>query len=288
MTTRKASALPRLDRRALVASGAAAALLAATGMASAGVPRRGGRLRVALERPEGDTLPAARAAVFDTLMEIGADGLLTGELATGWDSDADAMTWQIRLRPGVTFHDGTRLGAEDVAASLRNAPFWADATDIAAVARDRVRVTLAQPDPNLPFRLADPALIVTPHGIATDDPSTWNGTGLYQMISARPGRHFLGRRLERHYKDGRAGWADAVEFVVVPDARVRAEALAGDHVDVAERPAVDALPASDSLARLPAGMAGQVAARRGVGIPAHVGTRAPLDDLRIAERWWLA
>ncbi|WP_121061135.1 ABC transporter substrate-binding protein [Chachezhania antarctica] len=274
----------RLDRRALVASGAAAALLAATGMASAGTPRRGGRLRIALARPDGDVLPVARAAVFDTLAEIGPDGVLRSELATGWESDADAVVWDIRLRQGVTFHDGTRLMAEDAAGSLSNAGMTG-LRDIAAVSRDRLRLVLDAPDPNLPFRLADPELIVSSGGTGVDDPESWNGTGLYQTLSARPGRHFLGRRLERHYKDGQAGWADMVECVVVPDAMVRAEALAGGHVDVAERPGD--LMLNDDLAKLPAQLHGQIAARRTVGIPARVGTRGPMDDLRLAERWWL-
>ena len=57
--------MKRLDRRALFASGAAAALLAATGASLADQPRRGGTFRLAVPR-EGDLLASvARAAICD-------------------------------------------------------------------------------------------------------------------------------------------------------------------------------------------------------------------------------
>lgn len=66
--------MTRIDRRALFTSGAAAALLAATGAALADAPRSGGILRLAVPR-DGDLMDhVARGAVFDTLTEIGPDG----------------------------------------------------------------------------------------------------------------------------------------------------------------------------------------------------------------------
>ena len=65
--------MTRMDRRALFASGAAAALLAATGASLADTPKKGGTLRLAV--PRDDSLEqVARGAVFDTLTEIAPDG----------------------------------------------------------------------------------------------------------------------------------------------------------------------------------------------------------------------
>lgn len=88
-----------MDRRALFASGAAAALLAATGVSAASMPKAGGRLRMALSgaarsdtwgQGEGLFMQVARQGlIFDTLTEIAADGTLRGELATAWQGSAD-------------------------------------------------------------------------------------------------------------------------------------------------------------------------------------------------------
>ncbi len=39
---------------------------------------------------------------------------LVGDLATSWTLSADRLTWQVSLRKGVNFSDGTRLTAEDI------------------------------------------------------------------------------------------------------------------------------------------------------------------------------
>jgi peptide/nickel transport system substrate-binding protein len=43
---------------------------------------------------------------------------LVGELADTWSVSADNLTWEIKLREGVTWHDGTPFTAEDVKFSL--------------------------------------------------------------------------------------------------------------------------------------------------------------------------
>ncbi|MDA0961817.1 MAG: peptide ABC transporter substrate-binding protein, partial [Proteobacteria bacterium] len=94
-----------VDRRALFTTGAAAALLAASGVSLDAAPQRGGRLRLAV--PRGDLFEAAaRGALYDTLTDVGPDGLLRGELATDWTTDAQARDWRLTLRRDVRFHDG--------------------------------------------------------------------------------------------------------------------------------------------------------------------------------------
>ena len=80
--------MKRMDRRALFASGAAAALLAATGVQAQVLPRSGGRLRAALSgasrddgwdlAPGGLFMLAAQHTVFEALTEVAADGSLSG------------------------------------------------------------------------------------------------------------------------------------------------------------------------------------------------------------------
>src|SRR5580704_8993637 len=55
--------------------------------------------------------------VFDTLVRMDADMRLQPALAASWKL-IDDHTWEFSLRPGVTFHDGTKLTADDVIFSL--------------------------------------------------------------------------------------------------------------------------------------------------------------------------
>ena len=285
--------MTRIDRRALFTSGAAAALLAAAGLAPDRQPRPGGRLRIALSREDGSFDAVLAGALYDGLTEIGPDGVLRPELAQGWSARSDARVWEFTLREDVRFHDGAALTAADAAAlAARDLPHLAG---IAATGRHRLRIALDRPNPHLPYQLAAPGLAITrpardlAAGLAADpaaDPPA--GTGAYRPVRLQPGRSFLGRRVEGHYKTGRAGWAEEVELVAISDPRIRAEALRDGFVDVAALPDPGGLAGRGEFRFHPSAEDMAIAARAGVGMPAVIGRRAALDDHRIAERWWIA
>lgn len=277
--------MTRLDRRALFTSGAAAALLAATGVSLEAAPRPGGRLRLAVPR-DGSLEQVARGAVFDGLTEIGPDGVLRPELAESWHGGADARDWRFELRDDVAFHDGRALGAADAVASVL-------AWDVPGVIRVEatgprtLRIELAESNPDLPYHLAAPGRIVAPGGEVDGPLDRAVGTGAYRVEQAQAGRHFRAARVAEHYKAGRAGWADSIEVLVIPDEVVRAEALRDGFVDVAALPAPEGLLGRGEYRYHPSVEEIALAAHRGVGVPRVIGRQAPLDDGRIAERWWI-
>ena len=281
------SRVSRLDRRALFASGAAAALLAVTGVSAQGAPQRGGRLRLAVSggsRADGWATDgglfmqvARQGLVFDGLTEIAADGTLRGELATGWQSSADARVWRFDLRTGVRFHDGAPLTARDVAASL------ADLGEVTMAGPRAVTVALDAPDPQLPFRLAGDAHVIRP----AHAPQEGIGTGLYRVRDFRPGQRLVTERVASHYKDGRAGWFDEVELVSITAEPVRLQAVREYLVDAADV-ASAGLEVTADMDFQPDGTAPQQVVSRAVAQPVRIGRRLPLDDLRAAERWWFA
>ncbi len=273
--------MTRMDRRALFASGAAAALLAATGASLADTPKAGGTLRLAV--PRDDSLEqVARGAVFDTLTEIAPDGTLRAELATGWQTDADARVWTFDLRTDVTFHDGTELDVSDVL------PVLAGFGRAEALSSTQLRVELAEPNAGLPFLLADTRFVVTRHGTGVTPLKQANGTGCYRVERAEDDRNFLGRKVADHYKNSTAGWAYKVEVIVIPDARVRAEALRDGFVDIAALPDSDQLRTKRGLRFFPNDADMLLAVAPHVGMPRQIARGRALDDGRIAERWWLA
>ncbi|WP_333682997.1 ABC transporter substrate-binding protein [Pontibaca methylaminivorans] len=276
--------MTRLDRRLLFTSGAAAALLAAAGLAPERAPRSGGRLRIAV--PRDDSLAAVESgAIFERLTEVAPDGSLRPELATAWKGSEDARRWQFTLRDGVHFHDGRPLTAADAVESLRSRPLPERVLRLEATGSNRILVELAAGNPDLPYWLADPGLVVTPEG---GDGSAGIGTGPYRLQGRRTGRQFLGTRVAHHYKDGEAAWAESVEVIAIPDAGVRAEALRDGYVDIAALPRPEGLRGRGSFVYHPGEDRIALAARAGVGMPRVVGSRGALDDGRIALRWWLA
>ncbi|WP_299650705.1 ABC transporter substrate-binding protein [uncultured Tateyamaria sp.] len=256
--------MTRIDRRALFASGAAAALLAATGASA--LPKRGGRLKAALSPALFDQ--AVAATVFDNLTEIAADGTLRGELATEWSSDAEARVWRFKLREGVKFHDGTVFNAASVGGFMWNVTTIDDLT---------FEITLDAPNPSLPYLLAQPGFEVR----------STTGTGLYEIQKLDAGRHFIGSRVENHWKQG-AGWFDSVEFVQFSAEQIRGEALRDGLVDVADVIALDDYADPRDFQTLPNAHAATHIASRSVTVPVTVGKSCPLDNLRMAERWWMA
>ncbi|QQA42903.1 ABC transporter substrate-binding protein [Pelagovum pacificum] len=288
------------NRRHLLAAGLAAAVFAASGMPVRAGGVRGGTLRAGLgggsatDSWDGAThdglfmTAVAAGAVFDTLTEVAADGALRGELATGWEPSSDARTWDFTLRDGVRFHDGAPFSAADVVATfdrLGSAGPLAQVTSIEATGPLGLRLTLAAPNANLPFELSDPRLFVQPRGEVTPV-----GTGLYRVGAFEPGRRFLGRRVDEHWKDGRAGWFEQVDVLAIDPSAVRLAALRSgrvDAIDGVDLHAVGMLRASGDHVVSEAGDWVQAVSHR-VGMPGRIGTKRPMDDARFIERWWAA
>src|ERR1700722_992263 len=111
---------------------------------------------------------------FETLTVIDADGQPMPKLATGWTL-VDDSTWDITLRPDVTFSDGAPFTADDVAFTLQRAS--ALPTTVANfseyvkfVARVevtgplRLRLTTHAPFPLLPDYMASVGIVSRVHG----------------------------------------------------------------------------------------------------------------------------
>src|SRR5208283_632262 len=94
-------------------------------------PRYGGTLRVMMQSaPDALMLPAnatppdywdiARtlSLVGDTLVSLDAQGRPQPALAVAWQSDPSARHWQLTLRRGVKFHDGSAASPGAVAQIL--------------------------------------------------------------------------------------------------------------------------------------------------------------------------
>src|SRR5436190_3926 len=101
---------------------------------------------------------------FDTLYGLDTNWQAQPQMVQGHDVDDDGLTWNLRLRDGLRFHDNEPVLARDVVASIRRfavrVPFASAlmaATEELSAADDRtVKFRLKRPFPNLPMALAGP------------------------------------------------------------------------------------------------------------------------------------
>lgn len=145
-------------------------------------------------------------AVYDRLFHQAPDGTTLPGLVEEWSFSDDALTITMKLRSGVTFHDGTPLTADIVAQNLQrsrgalNAPegqqgfrssFAADlrsVRDVAVVDPVTVEIRTSTPNVALPNILSDrPGMMIHPStfdGAANDKPI---GTGPFMLESFTTG-----------------------------------------------------------------------------------------------------
>ncbi len=198
----------------------------ATSSASAPATGTGRTLRLGVTSWRGfDPLDASdagteqvQALVYETLLTYDPAGnlmpLLAADLPAAGD---DGLSWQVNLRPGVTFHDGTPLDALVAAEALQRPLEIAVQEEtlplavhvyrqlVEAVSGEGMTLTfrLREPFRTFPALLAEQALALT-HGIGI-------GSGPFQVSGSAPEDGLL--RLTRY--EGYHGGAAALEMVEI-------------------------------------------------------------------------
>jgi peptide/nickel transport system substrate-binding protein len=193
--------------------------------------------------------------IFDALVRIDERGRVIPGLAASW-STPDPLTWEIKLRPGVRFHDGAELTVEDVAYSLERpitikgspggyATYVKPITAKQIVDRHTIRLKTATPYGPLLQDLAH-VLIVSKRAAAKasgedfDSGKAAVGTGPYKLVRFARGDRV---QLARHdaYWAGRPEW-DAVTLRILPSDPVRTAALLSGDLDAIENVPTADLP----------------------------------------------
>lgn len=186
--------------------------------------------------------PLLLGNITESLVDI---DITTGELgpglATEW-TQTSPTTWRFTLRPGVTFHDGSALTGESVAAwinrindpaancYLRGAIIDDNLQTATAVDATTVDIQLAEPDPILPRRLAFVSIGVVPPDPATKA-ATPIGTGPYAFVSYSPGSDLEVQRFDGYWGD--APPYPSVVYSFREESSVRAAMASTGEADIA-------------------------------------------------------
>lgn len=193
--------------------------------------------------------------VFEGLTRFEADGSVVPGLAQSWDISDDGLINTFDLVPGVTFHDGSAMGADDVVFSLDRVRAEENTNaqkalfaGIESVDHVTVKVTLSQPNGPFLFNMAwGDAVIVSEDSIA-DIATNPIGTGAYKFND-----WVQGDRIELVRNADYWGLAPAIEtatFRFISDPTAAFAAVMAEDVDAfAGFPAPENLPQFDANPR---------------------------------------
>ncbi len=177
--------------------------------------------------------------VYDPLVRVQPDLTITPALATEWTPNADSTSWTLTLREGVTWHDGSPFGADDVIYTMQ---LWADPKHLASssasgIAIDQlqkvdeltVEVPLKSPNAFLVEVLTGQNNVIVKNG--TTDYANPIGTGPFMVQEFTVGEHSICAKNPSYWEEGKP-YVDEWEDVSIDDPAARLNALLAGEIDM--------------------------------------------------------
>jgi peptide/nickel transport system substrate-binding protein len=221
------------------------------GSTGGGKPVRGGTLRAGFVgggtaetlNPYAGVTPIDESRVqnlYDPLLILNPDLSTSPGLALEINPNADATEYEIKLRPGVEFHNGKTFGAEDLIYSIRlmakpanfaSAPFVAgiNLDELKAVNPTTVRVPLKFPDADLGANFVYWNTWIVQDG--ETDFTKPVGTGPFMFESFQPGTQSTFKANPNYWVAGKP-YVDGLTIQSIDDNTARLNALLSGQIDV--------------------------------------------------------
>lgn len=220
--------------------------------ASASVkPRRGGTLRVGVTGgSSADGLSPMitlsevygfyQRVMYEPLIQYRNDGSLYMFLAEEMTPNAAATEWTIRLKPGITFHNGKDLTADDLKYTFatifdpksnalgRNQLASLDVAGMKKLDKLTLRVPFKTPYASFPQVQPDQCFNIFPEGFDIKHPV---GTGAFQIDSFAPGQQATFKRYADYWQTG-LPYVDELVMTDYADPTAQINALLGGAEDI--------------------------------------------------------
>ncbi len=196
--------------------------------------------------------------IFDTLTRWDTDLKLVPGLATAW-KNTNETTWELTLRQGVRFHDGSPLTAEDVKATLDRLlepgktvvqSGFATIKSVEIADPQTIRLTTEKPDPLIPVRMAQMGSQIYPARLASTEDGNNElarkpiGSGAYKFVEwVKDDRLVMEANREWWGWEGGAPGVERVTWKPIPDDFARISALQKGELDVVTNVPPDQLKA---------------------------------------------
>ena len=286
------------SRRLFLGSMAAATVPLGARAQAPATPKRGGVLKISVStrttsvNPLQISGPSEYLAIdllFSGLLRMGADNKPQPDLALSFEGDAQAQVFTFKLRPNVTFHDGTAFTAADVVATYKaildpktGSPAKAalgSLQTIEAVDPLTVRFTCGKPFADFPVATAHANARIVCAANLGDLPkmaTQANGTGPFKQDVFDSTRMLRVVRNPAYFVSGQP-YLDAVELPLFPDLTAEKQNLLSGTTDVM----YDVQQADyKDLAKAPGIVAQRVKSGRFVNIVMRQDSK-PFNDVRV-------
>jgi len=166
------------------------------------------------------------------------------DIAASWKTSSDGLVYTLRLRPGIQYHTGRELTADDVEFSFhrgvdigpkgRFAGYMVSMESYKATGRYEFQITLKQPDASFFTNLAAPALAIVDQKTVDRIDTQPVGTGPYMFVEWVPGDHVTYRKFPRYWNQAAlAKWPDQLVSTVIAEDLTRIANLKAGQIDLA-------------------------------------------------------
>ncbi len=227
--------------------------------APSGAPKMGGSITVAVEGEPASMDPAfdydfvsglAVDSVTEPLLKFCEnDTKLCPNLAESYQVSGDGLTYTLKIRQGVKFHDGSMMTVDDVVFSLNRirdpklASYvgWmlANVADVKAPDASTVVVTLSKPDALLEYALAATSAhvvskkFVEANGDKFGKPEVGSiGTGPFKFVEWKSGDHQKVARFDDYWDKANGGpYLDDITIKILPEPTTRVAGLQTGEID---------------------------------------------------------
>ncbi len=191
--------------------------------------------------------------IYDPLIDRnGETGEFVPVLAEEWEN-IDELTWRLKLKEGVKFHNGADFNADAVKFSIdyildeANQSFyrsrWVNVKEVTVVSPTEIEISTSQPFPSLIQRIAEDLLIMEPGYFKEAGPEVAAkkpvGTGAYKFVEWSRDNYL---KLEA-YEDYWKGTPEIknLEFRYIPEFSSRLSAFLSGEVDLFKNIPVDSV-----------------------------------------------
>ncbi len=189
----------------------------------------------------------ARELVYDSLLYWDKDLKVQPGLAESYETPDDT-TYVFKLRPGVKFHNGAELTAEDVKFSLDTimtppadgknpgAGFFANFASVDVIDPLTVQIKTSKVDPTIPglFAWSRYTSIFPKDLLTAVNPAVEAvGTGPFRLVSYTPNSEVVYERYAEHWNAGQPK-VDQFIYRVIPEEDARIAALRSGDIDGAD------------------------------------------------------
>lgn len=191
--------------------------------------------------------------IYDPLIDRdGQSGEFVPVLAEEWEN-VDELTWRLKLKEGVKFHNGADFDANSVKYSIdyilddANQSFyksrWVDVAEVKVVSPFEVEIKTSKPFPSLIQRIAEDLLIMEPgyvEEVGTDEAAKKPiGTGAYKFVEWSRDNYLKLEANEDYWKG--APKIKKLEFRYIPEFSSRLSAFLSKEVDMFKNIPVDSV-----------------------------------------------